>query len=399
MIRTHVLVGSFMIGLLGGGMVRAQQTPSLREIFANDFLVGTCLDFRKPDEYNADELAIIRAQFDVATPENSMKPASIHPKENVWNWAPADAMVAFCQENHIQVTGHCLVWHQQTPAWFFQTEDGRPIARDLAIARMKTHIETEVGHFKGKLKGWDVVNEAINERSNFGGGSAGGSDGTPENLRLSPWYRAIGPEYLTYAYQFAHEADPDAELYYNDYNIERGEKHKNSLALLKRLLGEGAHITAVGIQGHWSLGNLPYADLDQAISDYQALGLKVSISELDITLGGLGGGQFNATTRPAGAAAIASTSRPSTQRFRFSARTTPPTTEELNKQAEAYAKFFEIFEKHKGVIERVTFWGLNDARSWRSGQAPLLFDKNNQPKPALFAIAKTAATTQPSANP
>jgi GH35 family endo-1,4-beta-xylanase len=381
--------------------VKAQQSStSLKETFKNDFLIGTCLDVRSPTEFSDAELAIIKSQFNIVTPENSMKPASIHPQENTWNWTTADATVKFCEENNIQISGHCLVWHNQTPAWFFTDEKGNPVTKEKAIERMKTHIETEVGHFKGKVKGWDVVNEAIWERGQFGGGGPPG-DGTPENLRMSPWYRAIGPEYLTYAFKFAHEADPGAELYYNDFNIERGAKHASSMALLKRLLAEGAPITAVGIQGHWSLNFLPYAELDKAISDYQSLGLKVNISELDVTLAGAGGGQLNPTSGPTtlSAATQPATTQAGRRRgFGFARRTTPPTTQELKSQADAYAKFFEIFEKHKDAIERVTFWGINDTRTWRPGQAPLLFDTKNQPKPALFSIIQTAnaPTTQPS---
>jgi GH35 family endo-1,4-beta-xylanase len=208
------------------------------------------------------------------------------------------------------------------------------------------------------------VNEAIND---------GGNDETAqtEGLRNSPWLQAMGPEYLTLAFRFAHEADPDATLYYNDYNIESGPKHASSMVLLRRLLSEGAPVHAVGIQGHWRSGSVPFDDIDKAISDYASLGLKVSITELDVTIRGASGGQFGGGPGRRG------------QR-----RAAPASAEDLNRQAEDYAKLFAIFVKHKDVIERVTFWGLHDGRTWRFGQHPLILDANSQPKPAYAAIVR-----------
>jgi GH35 family endo-1,4-beta-xylanase len=360
--------------------VDSQGVPSLKDIYAGDFLIGTAIDFRRPDEFNPRELEIIKSQFSIITPENSMKP-QMQARPDQWNWTIADNLVKFCQENNIKVHGHTLAWHAQTPNWFFTGDDGQPVTRDVAIARLKTHIQTEVGHFKGKVYSWDVVNEAIND----------GGPADTENLRKSPWVRAIGPDYITMAFKFAHEADPDAKLYYNDYNIEHGSKHKNSLILLKRLISDGAPINGVGIQGHWSLSNTPFKDIDQAIADYKELGLKVSISELDITIQGQGGGQLNpAATAPAAAqppATATAATAPTTARDRIGRGRGPATPEQLTAQANAYAHLFQIFLTHKDVIERVTFWGLNDRRSWRPGQHPLLFDENNLPKPAIRAIA------------
>ncbi|HUB27798.1 MAG TPA: endo-1,4-beta-xylanase [Tepidisphaeraceae bacterium] len=330
-------------------------SASLCGAYHDDFLIGVAIDFTQINPLRPRELQIIKQNFNIVTPENSMKPQSIEPEENQWRWGMADTLVNFCQSNGIQISGHCLVWHNQTPDWFFQGDNGQPATRDQVIERMRDHIETEVGHFKGKMKGWDVVNEAI----------ADSGSGDTENLRQTRWLKAIGPDYIELAFKFAHEADPGAELYYNDYNIERGAKHQSSMLLLKRLIQDGVAITAVGIQGHWSLNYLPFDDIDQAISDYQSLGLKVNISELDIAIEGKGGGQL---TQSGGGA---------------SGR---PTADQLDAQAKAYAKLFHLFQKHKGTIERVTFWGLNDSRSWRRGQAALLLDGDNKPKPAYWAV-------------
>ena len=329
-----------------------QRGPTIKETYAKSFLIGTAGDL--PGNYSETETGLIIAHFNVLTPENCMKPSSVHPQQAMWTFERADALVKFCTDNKIAVHGHTLVWHAQTNDWFFRDGD-----KDVIIKRLKDHITTVVGRYKGKIISWDVVNEAISD---------GPDPASPsENLRNSKWLKAIGPEFLTLAFKFAHEADPDAKLYYNDYSIEVGPKHASSMLLLKRLIKEGAPIYGVGIQGHWTTSRVPYEAIDQAISDYASLGLKVSISELDVTIRGAAGGQLGAGG--------------------FNRRTaTPATPQDLHAQADAYAKIFSIFQKHKDVVERVTFWGLSDRRSWRSGQNPLIFDANNQRKLAYNAI-------------
>jgi len=332
----------------------------LKDTFKDMFLIGTALDFRSANEFNPAELDLIKSQFNVITPENSMKPGPVHPQENSWNWTQPEALVDFCRENNFKTMGHCLVWHSQTNPWFFEGAD-----RELALTRLRDHIHTLVGHFKGRISGWDVVNEAISD---------GAGDG--ENLRATRWLQVVGPDYLTQAFRFAREADPDTALHYNDYNIESGPKHASSLLLLKRLISEGAPITTVGIQGHWSVMNInaqKLEEIERAIEDYKALKLRVVITELDLTMAGAGGGQLGAGQRGA---------------------SVPATPEALAAQAAAYAKLFHLFVKHRDAVNRVTFWGLNDRRSWRRGQNPLVFDADNQPKPAVQAIVDAAQSKQ-----
>jgi GH35 family endo-1,4-beta-xylanase len=346
------IAGPRLAGRAGAG------TPSLKDTFKEMFLIGTALDFRSANEFNPAELDLIKSQFNVITPENSMKPGPVHPQENSWNWTQPEALVNFCRESNLKTMGHCLVWHSQTNPWFFEGAD-----RELALARLRDHIHTLVGHFKGRIAGWDVVNEAIND-------GAGATDG--ENLRATRWLQIIGPDYLTQAFKFAREADPDVALHYNDYNIESGPKHTSSLLLFKRLISEGAPITTVGIQGHWSVTSInaqKLEEIERAIDDYKALKLKVAISELDLTMAGAGGGQLGGGQRGA---------------------SIPATPEALAEQAAAYAKLFTLFLKHRDSVNRVTFWGLNDRRSWRRGQNPLVFDADNQPKPAVQAIVDQA---------
>lgn len=329
----------------------------IKDAFKDSFWIGMAGDV--PVRYAEAELDAAAKHFNAVTPENCMKPERVHPEEGRWQFETPDALVEWGQKNQMSVHGHTLVWHAQTRDWFFEGGD-----RAVVTQRMKDHITTLVGRYKGKIQSWDVVNEAIND---------GGDDetGRTEHLRDSKWLQTLGPEFLTLAFKFAHEADPDATLYYNDYNIESGPKHASSMALLKRLLADGAPVHAVGIQGHWRTGSVPFDDIDKAISDYASLGLKVSITELDVTIRGASGGQFGGG--PGG---------------RGQRNSAPASVEDLGRQAEDYAKLFAIFTKHKDVIERVTFWGLHDRRTWRFGQHPLILDANSQPKPAYAAIVK-----------
>ncbi len=336
----------------------------LKDAYAGKFLIGCAGEV--PGRLSPAELANIKFHYNIITPENSMKPQPTQPTEGAYNFAGPDALVNWAGENNLKVWGHTLVWHAQTGRWFFQGTNGEPATRELAMERLRKHIMTVAGHYKGKVIGWDVVNEAI----------ADGGSGETENLRKSSWYTTIGPDVLTMAFQWAHEADPAAQLYYNDYNIEQGAvanrgKHASSLKLLKRLLAEGAPIHGVGIQGHWHL-DTNLADVEKAIENYAALGLRVAITELDVTAIGRNTGAFQTD---AGSGAV--------------------TAEAYQKQAEVYRKLFEIFLRHEKSIDRVTFWGISDRRSWRSRQKPLLFDNELNPKPALQAIFDAAQPAKP----
>ena len=346
----------------------ASPSTGLKDAYAGKFLIGCCAEARG---YSEAELANIKANYNVITPENSMKPQPTHPSEDTYNFNPPDALVKWCLENNIKVHGHTLAWHGQTAPWFFQPgADGQPVTRELAMERLKKHIQTVVGHYKGQLFSWDVVNEAINDRGN----------GETENLRNSNWYRLIGPDFLTLAFKWAREADPDVQLYYNDYNIEQGAvkntgKHASSMLLLRHLIKEGAPIDGVGIQGHWHL-DTNVADVEKAIENYESLGLKIAISELDVTATGTNSGALNGGGRGA-----------------------PVSDESFKKQAEVYAQLFDIFNRHAKSITRVTFWGISDRRSWRSNQLPLLFDGQLKPKPAYQAILDTAVGKYPLTKP
>jgi len=321
------------------------------------------------------EVAIATTHFSAITPENSMKPMALQPAEDRFHFADADRLVELAERSGATPIGHCLVWHSQTPRWFFQAPDGQPADRELALARLRKHIATVVGRYKGRVKQWDVVNEAI-------------SDAPAQVLRQSPWLKAIGEDYLAEAFHAAHEADPDAVLIYNDYGIERPDKRRKALQVLKSLIERKVPIHAVGIQGHWRMDDLPLAEVDESIEQFAALGLKVMITELDIGV---------LPTRYRGADVSWKESMTAKQR-----ETMNPYTEGLpdavaQQHAERYRQLFAVFLRHRASIGRVSLWGTHDGRSWLNhfpvrGRTdyPLLFDRQGKPKPAFFAVTKLA---------
>lgn len=372
------LLGSLIAcaAMLIGGCAAPRYT-SLKEAYAGRFLVGTAYD---PANFSPAEVENIQAHYNVVTPENCMKPASIHPREDAYNFGQPDTLVSWAEANQMQIVGHTLVWHNQTGNWFFQNADGTEVDAETLRQRLRSHIHTVVGRYKGRIKGWDVVNEAIDDNNTS-------ETAKTEHLRNSNWLRILGPEYLTLAFKWAHEADPQAELYYNDYNIERGFKHESSMRLLKRLLAEGAPITAVGIQGHWDL-NPNYAAIEKAIRDYRSLGLKVMITELDVTTRGTNTGALPGFGL--GAAAQAAATRTAEEAATQAAADAAEREAAWKKQAVAYERLFKIFDRHAGTVTRVTFWGINDRRSWRATQQPLIFDGQMRPKPAFQAVLDAA---------
>jgi GH35 family endo-1,4-beta-xylanase len=192
--------------------------------------------------------------------------------------------------------------------------------------------------------------------------------------------QALGPEYLTLAFQFAHEADPDATLYYNDYGIEAGPKHASSLVLLKRLIADGAPVHGVGIQGHWSTADIPYDALDKAISDYASLGLKVSITELDVTIRGSSGGQFGSGFGFGG------------RRFGGSV---PPTPQDLQAQADAYARLFAILIKHKDSTRCSSTRTTSESRPTRPSSTRYGTRTMPATRPGTPLFGRTSPTSRP----
>jgi len=343
-----------------------QNLPALKDVFKNHFLIGGALNRNVVTGWDPNAAAIAEKHFSTATAENDLKWQRIHPWLNQYNWEPADSYLAFCQKNKMVSIGHCLVWHSQVPRWVFRDDSGNAPTRDALLARMKDHIMTVVGRYKGRIKGWDVVNEALSE------------NGT---LRISQWLRIIGEgsedkqyDFIENAFRWAHEADPNAELYYNDYGLETSKaKCDGVVALVKYLKSKGVRIDGVGIQLHGGLTHRSVEGLEYAITSLAAVDVKVMVTELDI----------RTQTRGYRGADIRRVSRQSTRDPNAAA------AETQKKLAEKYAEIFSVLVKHKKDITRVTFWGVYDGASWIGG-SPLLFDRNYQPKEAFFAVVKTA---------
>jgi endo-1,4-beta-xylanase len=353
------LVAITLLTLTGRGVAQDSGPATLKEAYGGMFAIGAAIP---GPELNAAEQKILFHNFTNVTPENCMKPQPTEPEEGKFTFGQADALVAFAHDHGLKVNGHCLVWDEQCPDWFF-SDNGKPAARDLVLKRMIDHITGEAKHFRGRVFSWDVVNEAI-------------SDG-PEYLKPTRWEKSIGDDYIAQAFTAAAAADPNAELYYNDYSIERPEKRGKVIRLIRDLKKQNIRIDGVGIQGHWELDKIPYKDIEDAIVAFNKEGVKVMITELDIDM----------VSRSAGGADTSVHEQGGDDPY---AKGCPP--EVLQRQAEQYAKLFALFRKHADKITRVTFWGLDDGRSWENfwprtrTNYPLLWGRDLKPKPALAAV-------------
>jgi len=355
-----IISSVFVLIICSNFITRNKANNSLKDAFKQDFLIGTALNNSQIEEKDPTVNSLIKQQFNAATPENVMKSALIHPKWDTYDFKMADKMIEYGQKNNIKINGHTLVWHSQLPNFI------RGIKSSDSIRTFFTeHIKTVAGRYKGKVFSWDVVNEALNE------------DGT---LRNSVFLKNLGEGYIAEAFKLTQEASPNTELYYNDYNNEQSAKRAGCIKIIKKIKESGARIDGVGIQGHWHIGKVPLKDIEESIIEYSALGMKVMFTELDIEV----------LQRNFQGADVS-------QRMANSPEMNPYTNglpENVQKQlADDYEALFKLFLKHKDKISRVTFWGVNDGDSWLNNwpvrgrtNYPLVFDRNNQPKPAFYKI-------------
>jgi len=421
----------------------APASASLKDTFKGDFLVGVALNPRQFGDTDAQTTAAITHDYNCATAENDMKWELLEPKPNAFRFEAADKFIDFCRRHDLVVIGHNLCWHAQLPSWVSKPDAGQEtLTKEVLLARLKNHVQTVAAHFKGKVRGWDVVNEAIN-------------DGNGE-YRNSVFLKLIGKEYIALAFKWAHEADPGAELYYNDYNLDADNaKRARAVELVKYLREQGAQIDGIGLQGHYNLSTPTAAKIDETIQMFADLGLKVMITELDVeairearvtgAVGANTGGErprrsffpttevlktklaatdaqlaqiepiFAKANADIGAAITAgefprigeireATSDAVTkllteaQRPPFAELMSAPmrgpdgppppalTAEQQRDLAKRYGEIFAVFLKHRPAITRVTFWGLRDSESWRRRSSPLLLDANFQRKPAYDAV-------------
>jgi endo-1,4-beta-xylanase len=335
--------------------VKTDTTRGLKDFYHDYFSIGVAVS---PRSITGEEGKFILKQFNSLTPENVMKPGPIHPEENRYHWDGADAIVNFAHQNHLKVRGHTLCWHQQTGDWFFKDTDGKLVSKEVLLQRLHDHINAVVSRYKGKVYAWDVVNEAI--------------DDDPKNfLRNSLWYQICGEDFIIKAFEYAHSADPEAVLFYNDYNTERPEKRDRVFKLLQSLVDKKVPINGVGLQGHWSIFEPSENELKEAIQKFSSLGLQVQITELDVSV--YAWEKLNRARR---------------------AGETDEYTPLLEKQqTEKYDMVFRVFRENKKTITGVTFWNVSDRNTWLDfypvrgrKNYPLLFDQQYKPKKAYYKV-------------
>jgi endo-1,4-beta-xylanase len=349
--------------------------PALKDAYQGIFRVGAALNPGVFTEADARGSAIVKAQFNSVTPENVLKWELVHPAAGRYDFSLSDKYVAYGEKNHMFIIGHCLIWHSQTPKWVFEDGSGHPATREQLLVRMREHIHAVVGRYKGRVQGWDVVNEALND------------DGT---FRQSPWFKIIGEEYIARAFEYAHEADPAAQLYYNDYSLELEAKGKGMVELIRKLKAKGVPVYGVGIQGHYGI-NWPSAERIGATIDAVAgLGLKAMITELDVDVLPSAWERHTSDVN-----ATAEAKAKEFERLNPYPKALPADVQQ--RLAARYAELLTIFARHSRTVERVTFWGVTDAGSWLNNwpvrgrsSYPLLFDRDGQPKPAFQAVIQAA---------
>jgi endo-1,4-beta-xylanase len=351
---------------------------TLKDGYANEFLIGTIMPGGlDPDATFTDdpiELGVVARDFNALTAENCMKPMFMQPNEGEYFFKASDYCVDFAEANSMALVGHTLVWHAMTADWVFKDEAGQLPGRELMLERMRTHIDTVVGRYKGRIPYWDVVNEAVLYQG----------AGNSAVFRESPWFKAIGEDYIELAFRHTHSVDPDAKLYYNDYNMVKKEKVDFVLEMVSGMRAKGVPIHGVGMQGHWMLDWPSLSDIEYALRTFADAGIPVSITELDITV---------LPDPPSHSGANVTDDVEYAEKYNPYSQSIP--AEVLQKQADRYQEIFELFLKYKSNIERVSFWGTSDSQSWKNSYPmkgrtdyPLLFDRKFNSKPAYHSLLK-----------
>jgi len=366
--RVSFAVVILFIGLLQGLAQTNSKYVPLKEAFKDLFLLGTAIDYGEMYSRDTTLHALMAREFNALVAGNCMKADHIEPQENVFNFRDGDNLVALGEKNGQVVTGHCLVWHSQVPRWMFVDSPGKEVSREVLIQRMKNHIYNVAGHYKGKIKGWDVVNEAIEWDGSW---------------RKSPYYRIIGPEFIRLAFQFAHEADPDAELYYNDYGMDSPMKREAVVRLVEDLRVHGLRIDAIGMQSHLSL-TTNLEEYEKSLKAFAATGVKVMATELDVSVLPWPGQRVSAEV---------------SQSFEYQEKYNPYRNglpDSVDQQlGKFYKRLFSIYRRNSKYITRVTFWGVHDGGSWLNNfptrgrtNYPLMFDRALRRKPWVEDIVE-----------
>jgi endo-1,4-beta-xylanase len=336
---------------------------ALKDVFKKKFLIGASVSYDQISGKDTNVISIIKSQFNSITPENCLKWDSVHPKPNVYNFQQADQLVAFGEKNKMFIVGHILIDQEQVPGWVFQDANGNKVDRDTLLKRIQEHISTVVGRYKGRINAWHVINEPI------------GRDGKIVNTK---WFDIIGEDYIQKAFEYAHQADPNVELYYNGHDMLTKEATDSIVRLVGDIKSKGGRIDGIGVQAHWKLEYPTLNDIEAGIVNLTQAGVKIMITEMDITVLPRSGSGKEMNPYPDGL---------------------PDEMQE--KLAKRYGELFAIFCRHADRIDRINFWGVHDGQSWLNNwpiqgrtDYPLLFDRDLQPKPAFFAVVKTAKGNQ-----
>lgn len=316
--------------------------PALKDVIKDDFYIGVALNLDQILGNEPNATALVEKHFNSITPENILKWEEVHPEPNRYNFQPADRYVALGEKYRMHIVGHTLVWHLQTPDWVFQDGSGKLLDRESLLGRMKEHIFTVMRRYKGRIHGWDVVNEAVD------------ADG---RLRKSKWLEIIGEDYSQKAFEYAREADPDAQLYYNDYDSEIVPKCEGIVRLVENLQSKGVRLDGIGIQGHWFLDYPRIEEIETSIVALSKLGVKLMITEMDVSA---------LPYYPIDAKVVDITSFDAAEREKRNPYPDALPESVQQKLASRYAELFALLHKHRDKFSRVTFWGVHDGQSWRS---------------------------------
>lgn len=358
---------SILVSMLLISACSAPAQTGLKDAFADHFYIGAALNEAEITGTDAAGVELIKKNFNSIVAENCMKSEEIHPEEGVYDFTLADKFVEFGEANDMFIIGHCLVWHSQLAKWFPYDENGNYVTPEVLKKRLKDHITTIVTRYKGRIHGWDVVNEAIVEDGSY---------------RKSPFYEILGEEFIPLAFQYAHEADPDAELYLNDYGMNVPGRRETYVKIANDLKARGLRIDAIGMQGHMGMDYPDMVEFEESIEAFAGTGCKVMITEWDMSA--LPTVNMGANVSDTVAFKAAMNPYPDGLPEDISA--------EWNSRMKS---FMDLFIKHSDVITRVTAWGVSDNDSWKNDwpmkgrmEYPLLFDRNLQPKPFLDEYTK-----------
>ncbi|MGA2802571.1 MAG: sigma-70 family RNA polymerase sigma factor [Verrucomicrobiota bacterium] len=337
--------------------------PALKDVFKKDFLIGASVSYNQISGKDTNVISIIESQFNSITPENCLKWDSVHPKPNVYDFEQADRLVAFGEKNKMFIVGHILIDQEQVPDWVFRDANGRNVDRETLLNRMREHIFKVMGRYKGRINAWHVINEPI------------GRDG---RIRKTKWSEIIGDDYITKAFEYAHEADPNVELYYNGHDMLTKEATDSIVRLVGDIKSRGGRIDGIGVQAHWKLDTPSLDEVENGIVRLSGSGVKVMITEMDIT--------------------VLPRNVPRKELNPYLDALPDGVQEKLAKR---YGELFSIFHKHADKIARVNFWGVHDGQSWLNDwpvkgrtDYPLLFDRELHPKPAFFAVVKSVKSNE-----